>query len=333
MTLDECFSILEIEPTESKTRIKAAYRDLLFVWHPDRFPNDPRLQTKAGEKLREINQAYEHLIQYLEFREQEIQARAAAQTPQRDHHQQKPPPAQDRGQTKPPPSSVNQPPRRDHTPDVPKPSVWNTPISPVNLFLLSLFGFVVVVLVLASIVDKPSKPSRSARVPARRIPAMLPSPTHRPTATPSPTPTWYPKARPYVPPPRATRTPTATYILAIPTPAPDPSTYVIVWKVPTVEVSSRWPIWAKGFTYFDALVICESLVLGGLDDWRLPTTKELSKSAPESIGLSWAWSPKSGHLARKGELVLYGKMKPAPVVCVRIQPLAQPTISSEETTQ
>jgi curved DNA-binding protein CbpA len=31
------------------------------VWHPDRFPNDPRLQEKAQEKLKEINLAYDYL--------------------------------------------------------------------------------------------------------------------------------------------------------------------------------------------------------------------------------------------------------------------------------
>jgi hypothetical protein len=61
MTLDECFSILGIDPTESKSEIKSAYRDLLFVWHPDRFPNDSKLQAKAGEKLKEINEAYKLL--------------------------------------------------------------------------------------------------------------------------------------------------------------------------------------------------------------------------------------------------------------------------------
>ncbi|MBI5252076.1 MAG: DnaJ domain-containing protein [Desulfomonile tiedjei] len=44
--------------------IKQAYRDLVKVWHPDRFPNDPRVRRKAEEKLKEINQAYEILKGY-----------------------------------------------------------------------------------------------------------------------------------------------------------------------------------------------------------------------------------------------------------------------------
>ena len=39
--------------------LKAAHRDLAKVWHPDRFVHDPRLQEKAQEKLKEINEAYD----------------------------------------------------------------------------------------------------------------------------------------------------------------------------------------------------------------------------------------------------------------------------------
>src|SRR5829696_5702882 len=39
--------------------LKAAHRDLAKVWHPDRFVHDPRLQEKAQEKLKEINEAFD----------------------------------------------------------------------------------------------------------------------------------------------------------------------------------------------------------------------------------------------------------------------------------
>lgn len=39
--------------------VKCSYRELVKVWHPDRFGGDPKLQRKAGEKLKEINLAYE----------------------------------------------------------------------------------------------------------------------------------------------------------------------------------------------------------------------------------------------------------------------------------
>jgi TonB family protein len=53
--------ILEIEPGASFEEIRQAYRDQTKVWHPDRFPNDVRLQKKAEEKLKQINLAYQRL--------------------------------------------------------------------------------------------------------------------------------------------------------------------------------------------------------------------------------------------------------------------------------
>lgn len=59
--LDKYYDILGLQPGATQKEIKQAYRDLAKVWHPDRFPNDPRLQQKAQEKLKEINEAYGHL--------------------------------------------------------------------------------------------------------------------------------------------------------------------------------------------------------------------------------------------------------------------------------
>ncbi len=59
--IDRYYEILELEPGASPEEVKRAYRDLAKVWHPDRFPNDPRLQLRAQEKLKEINEAYEQL--------------------------------------------------------------------------------------------------------------------------------------------------------------------------------------------------------------------------------------------------------------------------------
>ncbi len=42
--------------------IKQAYRDLVQVWHPDRFAGNPRLQKKAEENLKRINTAYASLL-------------------------------------------------------------------------------------------------------------------------------------------------------------------------------------------------------------------------------------------------------------------------------
>lgn len=58
---ERCLALFGLKPGASAAEIKAAYRDLAKVWHPDRFSHDPRLQEKAQNKLKEINEAYEAL--------------------------------------------------------------------------------------------------------------------------------------------------------------------------------------------------------------------------------------------------------------------------------
>lgn len=55
---------LGLEPGATPEQIREAYRDLVKVWHPDRFEHDPRLRQKAEEQLKEINQAFESLRNY-----------------------------------------------------------------------------------------------------------------------------------------------------------------------------------------------------------------------------------------------------------------------------
>jgi uncharacterized protein YjbI with pentapeptide repeats len=59
--LGRCYFLLGLEPGATPEQIKEAWRDLAQVWHPDRFNGNDRLQHKAQEKLKEINQAYEKL--------------------------------------------------------------------------------------------------------------------------------------------------------------------------------------------------------------------------------------------------------------------------------
>ena len=61
MSIYDYYKILGLEPDASAEEVKQAYRDLAKVWHPDRFAHDTRLQRKAQEKLKEINEAYEIL--------------------------------------------------------------------------------------------------------------------------------------------------------------------------------------------------------------------------------------------------------------------------------
>ncbi|MBD2565793.1 MULTISPECIES: J domain-containing protein [Nostoc] len=65
MNINECFKVLEIETTDSMQDVKQAYRDIVFVWHPDKFCNNQRIKKKAEKKLKQINEAYENLKLHL----------------------------------------------------------------------------------------------------------------------------------------------------------------------------------------------------------------------------------------------------------------------------
>ena len=59
--INRCIEILGLKPNASQEEVNQAYRDLVNVWHPDRFAGNPRLQKKAEEKVKEINAAYEYI--------------------------------------------------------------------------------------------------------------------------------------------------------------------------------------------------------------------------------------------------------------------------------
>ena len=46
----------------TETEIRNAYRILVKVWQPDRIQDDPKLKEEAGNKLKDINTAFESLI-------------------------------------------------------------------------------------------------------------------------------------------------------------------------------------------------------------------------------------------------------------------------------
>jgi hypothetical protein len=62
----KCYRVLDLEPGASLRGTKQAYRELVKVWHPDRFENDLQLQRKAQEKLKDINAAYRIISDHLE---------------------------------------------------------------------------------------------------------------------------------------------------------------------------------------------------------------------------------------------------------------------------
>ena len=55
---NEHYAVLEIPTGSDSDTVKRAYRELVKVWHPDRFQNDVKLQQKAIEKMKLINEAF-----------------------------------------------------------------------------------------------------------------------------------------------------------------------------------------------------------------------------------------------------------------------------------
>ena len=64
MNVKKSFEILRLKPDASVEDLKLAYRDMVNVWHPDRFLHNPRLREKAERQLQEINRAYEIALNY-----------------------------------------------------------------------------------------------------------------------------------------------------------------------------------------------------------------------------------------------------------------------------
>ena len=59
MLLDDCYRLLDVDSRASLEEVHRAHRDLVKVWHPDRFGHDPSLRRKAEEKLKAINNAHD----------------------------------------------------------------------------------------------------------------------------------------------------------------------------------------------------------------------------------------------------------------------------------
>ncbi len=64
-----CFEILDLDEHATLATAKQAYRDLINIWHPDRYAHNYRLQKKAEEKTKEINAAYSRVKNFVSERE------------------------------------------------------------------------------------------------------------------------------------------------------------------------------------------------------------------------------------------------------------------------
>jgi preprotein translocase subunit Sec63 len=61
LSIHDSYTVLDLAPGCSIDELKLAYKDMVQVWHPDRFTHNPRLGQKAEAKLKQINLAYETL--------------------------------------------------------------------------------------------------------------------------------------------------------------------------------------------------------------------------------------------------------------------------------
>ena len=63
--MKDYYKILEINKTATEEEIKKAYRKLAMKYHPDKFANSSEEEKKkAEEKFKEINEAYENVINH-----------------------------------------------------------------------------------------------------------------------------------------------------------------------------------------------------------------------------------------------------------------------------
>lgn len=63
--LEKHYKVLGLEPGASLEEVNQAYKDLVFIWHPDRVPQDnERLVKKSVAKIQQINEARDSLRSY-----------------------------------------------------------------------------------------------------------------------------------------------------------------------------------------------------------------------------------------------------------------------------
>lgn len=58
------YEVLGLPFNASPSDVREAYRDLIAVWHPDRFQGNARLTDRATQKTQEINAAYDLIRRY-----------------------------------------------------------------------------------------------------------------------------------------------------------------------------------------------------------------------------------------------------------------------------
>lgn len=65
MNIRTCFDTLRVPRGVSLDEAKQSYKQLVKLWHPDQYGNDPEKQRIAHQKLTEINVAYREVVALL----------------------------------------------------------------------------------------------------------------------------------------------------------------------------------------------------------------------------------------------------------------------------
>ncbi len=67
--IDRYYEVFGLKSGASLEEVKHVYHELVRVWHPDMFPDDPGMQAMAAERLKIINEAYAKLQACLTHRQ------------------------------------------------------------------------------------------------------------------------------------------------------------------------------------------------------------------------------------------------------------------------
>lgn len=92
--MEKYYKILDLNTNATEQEVKQAYRELVKVWHPDRFTHDVKLQKRAEEKLKEINDAYQRIVDHLNNSYARQQSQQYQKTEKKEKPASQPPPKQ-----------------------------------------------------------------------------------------------------------------------------------------------------------------------------------------------------------------------------------------------
>lgn len=92
--MEKYYKILDLNTNATEQEVKQAYRELVKVWHPDRFAHDIKLQKRAEEKLKEINDAYQRIVEHFNKSYTRQQSQQYQKTEKKENSSSQPPPKQ-----------------------------------------------------------------------------------------------------------------------------------------------------------------------------------------------------------------------------------------------